>query len=225
MTRVPCTNIVDWSRVRTVFLDMDGTLLDLHFDNHFWQEHVPLRYAERHGLSQEEAVRELVPRFRSQEGTLNWYCVDYWSRELGLDILELKRDLEHLIRTHPHVHEFLHAVRLAGRRLVLVTNAHARTLEFKMHRTELDRHFDLVLSSHEFGVPKEGEGFWDRVRAVEPFEPAQVLFVDDSLAVLRAARRYGLGQVIAMRRPDSRFPPRDIGEFPAIESFAEIMPA
>ena len=39
-----------WPEIHTVLLDMDGTLLDLRFDNHFWRELVPERYAERHGL-------------------------------------------------------------------------------------------------------------------------------------------------------------------------------
>jgi putative hydrolase of the HAD superfamily len=42
---------IDWSRIDTVLLDMDGTLLDLRFDNWFWQELIPSRYAAAHGLS------------------------------------------------------------------------------------------------------------------------------------------------------------------------------
>jgi len=79
--------VFDWKGIRTVFVDMDGTLLDLHFDNHFWHEHVPLRYGERHGLSTEAARGQLLPRFRAMEGSLQWYCLDHWSRELELDIL------------------------------------------------------------------------------------------------------------------------------------------
>jgi FMN phosphatase YigB (HAD superfamily) len=78
--------MVPWGDINTVFLDMDGTLLDLNFDNHFWLEHVPLRYAEARGLAPAAAKAELLERYRSREGTLEWYCVDHWSRELGLDI-------------------------------------------------------------------------------------------------------------------------------------------
>jgi FMN phosphatase YigB (HAD superfamily) len=44
-----------WEAIDTVLLDMDGTLLDLRFDNYFWMEFLPERYAERHGLTPEQA--------------------------------------------------------------------------------------------------------------------------------------------------------------------------
>lgn len=214
----------DWQDVDSVFLDMDGTLLDLHFDNHFWLEHIPLRYGEREGMSKQQALEALTPRFRAVEGTLAWYSLDYWSRELDMDVVELKREVEHLIRVLPHAEEFLKAVRAKRKRLVLVTNAHAPVLEMKMQRTRLDAHFDNIVSSHDLGNPKETAPFWHRLQEVEPFDPARTLFADDSLAVLRAARDYGVRHLVAMRRPDSQRAARDIQDFPSIETFAELMP-
>lgn len=214
----------DWSLIHTVFLDMDGTLLDLHFDNHFWQEHVPLRFAERHGLTTEAARAQLLPRFRAMEGSLQWYCLDHWARELDMDILALKREVGHLIQVLPYAEEFLNKLRSAGKRMLLVTNAHSDALALKMQRTQLDSYFDAIISSHSFSVPKETLGFWQSLREVEDFDPAHSLLLDDSLPVLRAARDYGIGNIIAMRRPDSRQPSREIGEFPSVETLAELMP-
>ena len=81
----------DWSQIDTVCLDMDGTVLDLRFDNFFWLEEVPRHYAERHGLEAGTALAELQPRLDAVRGTLDWYCVDYWSRQLALDVVALKR--------------------------------------------------------------------------------------------------------------------------------------
>lgn len=213
----------DLSRVESVFLDMDGTLLDLHFDNHFWLEHLPIRYGERHGLSADAALEQLHPRFKAVEGTLAWYSLEYWSRELDMDILTMKREVEHLIRVLPHAEEFLQAMRASGKRLVLVTNAHAPVLGLKMERTRLDAYFDSIVSSHDLGHPKETAAFWQRLQEVEPFDPGATLLADDSLPVLRAARDYGLKYIVAMRRPDSKRPSREMEDFAAIESFAEFL--
>jgi len=215
---------LDWNHIDTVLLDMDGTLLDLHYDNHFWLEHVPRRYAEKHGLTPEAARTELMHRYKRVEGTLDWYCVDYWTRELGLDIPLLTQEVEHLIAVHPHVLDFLHAVRAARRRVLLVTNAHGKTLELKFRRTPLGGHFDAVVCSHDLRVPKEHPGFWRKLEAIHPFDKQRALLVDDSLPVLRAALAHGIGRLLAVYRPDSRLPDKDVGEFSAIRSFREILP-
>ncbi len=208
-----------------VLLDMDGTLLDLHFDDYFWLEHVPRVYARKHGLSVEEARAGLFERYRHRRGTLDWYCLDFWSRELGLDIPLLKREVEHLIEVFPHAVEFLKRTRERGKRLVLVTNAHGKSLALKMSRTELGRHLDALISAHDLGLPKEDVGFWTRLRRVEPFDPGATLLVDDNVSVLRSARQYGIRFLISVLQPNTRKPARETGGFPAIRSFSEILPS
>jgi len=217
--------MLNWTAIDTVMLDMDGTLLDLHYDNHFWLEHVPRRFAEKHSLSLEAAKDALRSRYKAVEGTLDWYSVDYWSRELDLDIPQLKQEVDHLIAIHPFVIDFLHAVRAARKRVLLVTNAHGKTLDLKFRRTQLGGHFDAVVCSHDLRLPKEHSGFWGKLEAVHPFEKSRALLVDDSLPVLRAAREHGIGHLLAVYKPDSKLPEKDVGEFPAIRSFREILPS
>lgn len=214
----------DWNALDTVLLDMDGTLLDLHFDNHFWREHVPLRYAEKHGLDLSRAKELLFPKFQQAEGTIDWYCVDYWSQQLGLDIAMLKAEVDHLIAVHPHVIEFLERLETLGKQRVLVTNAHHKSLMLKLQRTPLESHLDDIVCAHDFGIPKEDPRFWDKLRQRLPFNPAHSLLVDDSLPVLRSARNWGIRHLLAIRRPDSQAPQRAIEEFPAIDDFSAIMP-
>jgi len=216
--------MIDWTEIDTVFLDMDGTLLDLHFDNHFWLEHVPKRYAEARGLDPQQAQRELLGRYGNVEGTLEWYCIDRWSRELGLDIALLKEEVDHLIAVHPHVMEFLEALQRAGKRRVLVTNAHQKSIALKMERTRLSGHLERIVCSHDLGLPKEDPQFWERLNDTEPFDRERTLFVDDSLNVLESARSYGFKWLLAVLEPDSRKPRREAQGFDAIGDFSEITP-
>ena len=214
--------MIDWNQIDTVLLDMDGTLLDLHFDNHFWLEYVPHQFADSKGISLEEAKQDLYARYESRLGTLEWYCVDHWSRELGLDIVLLKEEIDHLIAVHPHVIDFLDQLMCAGKRRVLVTNAHQKTLALKMERTRLAGFFDQVISSHQLGLPKENTEFWNRLQNICPFDKERTLFVDDSHSVLASAREYGIRWLLAVLRPDSKGPVRDAGDYPAIHDFKEI---
>ena len=74
--------IIDWSQIDTALLDMDGTLLDLHFDNYFWQEYLPLRYAEINLIDPLLAKQSINHQTRSISGTLDWYSTDDWSHAL-----------------------------------------------------------------------------------------------------------------------------------------------
>ena len=199
--------------VDTLLLDLDGTLLDLAYDTHFWFEIVPAHYGATRGLTPKQALESILPRMRASEGTLPWYCLDHWSQVLGMDLAALKRRFPERIGWLPGAREFLARQRAAGRRLVLATNSHPVTLAIKHDETGLRDHLDIVHSSHEFGAPKEDPRFWERFRAAVPFDPARTAFLDDNLAVLQAGRDAGIAYPVAVTNPDSsrpqREPPRD----------------
>ena len=201
---------------------MDGTLLDLAFDTYFWWEHLPEVYGAANALSLEVSRATLKPRFAAIQHTLDWYCVDYWSRELGLDVAALKRAAGERIVWLPGAEDFLRRVRAKGKRVVLLTNAHPTALQIKDERTGLTRYFDAVHSSHTFGAPKENPKFWSAVREVEPFDPNRSMFVDDSPPVLRAARDAGIRWIYAVRHPDSSGAPRVHEGFTVADTIADL---
>ena len=212
-----------WADVATVLLDMDGTLLDLRFDNYFWLELVPQRYAQLHQLSLEAAYAALEPRFIAKQGTLDWYCIDFWSRELALDVAQLKREVRAHVRFLPGAELFLQTLHTRGLDPVLVTNAHRETLAIKIEQTGLGRYFRRVVSSHELGMPKEDPRFWAQLQARLDFDPARCLFVDDSIPVLRAARVHGIAQIFAISRPDSTQRARQMEDFATVERVQDLL--
>jgi putative hydrolase of the HAD superfamily len=214
----------DWSRIHTVLLDMDGTLLDLRFDNYFWTELVPLRWGAARGLALHEAQAELRPRFAAQQGTLQWYCTDHWSQQLGLNVAALKHEAREHIRYLPGAETFLQTVRQLARQVILVTNAHLDAFAVKAQYTGLGQHFDQIVSSHSLGYPKEAAAFWPQLQQQLGLVREQALFVDDNLSVLRAAQAFGIGQIFAVAKPDSTLPVRHIAEFPAVNAVLELLP-
>jgi putative hydrolase of the HAD superfamily len=212
----------DWKQFDTVLLDMDGTVLDLAFDNYFWRELVPRCLARSRSAPQVEVTSWLFERYASKQGTLDWYCLDFWAAELALDLRALKNASSHRVRYLPGSADFLTALRASGKRYALVTNAHGYTLDVKKGVAGLGRHFDTFVSSHDLGFPKEDPRFWPALADLLHVDPATTLFIDDSEAVLEAAAGFGIRGILAVTRPDSRLPPRDCSRFAAVEAIGDL---
>ena len=144
-----------WDDITWVLLDMDGTLLDKHFDDYFWETLVPEEYARRQAMDLALARDLVFARYQREEGTLNWTDIDFWSRELELDIPALKEGIRHLIEVHPDTEGFLEFLRREEKRVALVTNAHYKTLSLKMNHTGLLGYFDEVILPSIWGTPRK----------------------------------------------------------------------
>jgi putative hydrolase of the HAD superfamily len=216
--------ILDWNDIDTVLLDMDGTLLDRHFDDHFWLEHVPKTFARKHAITVTDAKDRLYRLFKSQENTLNWTDLDYWSTRLGLDIPQLKREVDHLIAVHPFVVEFLVFLRRHGKAIHLVTNAHGKTLNLKMRTTRLGPYFNEIISAHDLGLPKEDPAFWGKLQQKIPFDPTTTLLGEDSETNLSTAALFGIRYLIHIGRSSSKEPAIGSAIFHSIDFFSRLIP-
>ena len=213
-----------WRQVEWVMLDMDGTLLDKYFDDYFWETLVPREYARRRGLELAAARQEVFARYRREEGTLNWTDIDFWSRELSLDIPALKEGIRHLIEVHPDSEPFLRYVRSLQKQVILVTNAHYKTLDLKMNHAGLLAYFDRVISSFDLGAPKEDRRFWEALQAQLSFDPQRTMLVDDNREALQAAQDFGIRFLFFKGISSSQAPAETSRRFPVLHYFTELMP-
>ncbi len=222
MTAINTFNF-SWNDIDTVCLDMDGTLLDLHFDNHFWMEYIPQMYADDNGLPLAQAKEYLYKIFAREHGKLAWYCLDFWTEKLKLDIVAHKAEVAHLISVRPGVLNFLEFVKSSEKSQYLVTNAHNASLKLKMTYTGIDHYFDEIICSHDFNLAKEEAGFWDRLASQYPLDLDRTLFIDDSSNVLQAAKKAGIKYVLGIAQPDSKQPAREIENVKLIHDFSDMI--
>lgn len=211
--------LTDLSHIKTVLLDMDGTLLDLHYDNFFWQSEIPRIYAEQNEMPIAEAIKILEPVFRAHEGTLNWYCVDFWADELDMDIMHHKSEVAHKIAWRPQAEAFLQTCQQQMNDTRLITNGHRKVLTLKVAKTGLDQYFDHMICSHELGAAKESQDFWHRLQESKRFDPETTLFIDDNEQVLDSAARYGIEHLYSIAAPDSQTPRKTQSKYPMLEGF------
>lgn len=209
--------------IRYVLLDLDGTLLDKYFDDYFWEHLVPEKYAEKHEMTFGRAKEYLFKKYKGHEGTLNWTDLDFWTRELALDIPALKEQIRHLIEVHPHVEDFLRAMRRQGKKVFLMTNAHYKSVDIKFRKTGIGKHFDKVVTSFETGYPKEDLRFWQKTEERLGYEKDRTLFIDDTEEILHTARRYGIRYILLKARASSREEAKKTSEFPSISDFNELL--
>lgn len=213
----------NWNTIDTVLLDMDGTLLDLHFDNHFWLSLVPQELSTQRNMSLAEAQQLVIAAYEQVAGTLDWYCLDYWQQQLGLDIMGLHRTLVDRIQLRQDSLPFLRALALAGKRRILVTNAHPKSLALKLEHTELATELDGMISSHDTGYPKEHPKFWQHLFAQFDLNPQRCLFIDDSEPILNAARLAGVAHQLGITNPDSQKPLKSFKDFPGIDDYQLLL--
>ncbi|MDA3808244.1 MAG: GMP/IMP nucleotidase [Thiomicrorhabdus sp.] len=215
---------LNWSQIDTVLLDMDGTLLDLHFDWNFWMDVIPQAYASKNTLSIESAKEIIHKKIHSQTGTLNWYCLDYWTEALDLPVAELKRELKHQIQVHPEVMAFLAALKASNKTVIMVTNAHRDSLAIKLEMTAIGDYFDELISAHDFGTPKEDIAIWSKIQEVITYDPKRTLLIDDNLRALQTAKEYGIAYPLCATFVSPKLDKIDPKEFAHFERYSEIMP-
>ena len=216
-------HVLEWSRIDDVLLDMDGTLLDRHFDNFFFEEELPRRYAKLHNLAFEDSRDRLMAMYRSVEGELAWTDLHYWTKRVGIDVVAMHEELAHMIGFLPGAELFLRELRNLGKRIFVLTNAHQSGVSVKTAKTGLNRHVDRIVNAFEVGYLKMRPEYWPTCQRLLGFDPERSLYVDDDEGCLIAAREFGILHLIHSAKSSSQLPPAFLVQFMSIDGFAPLM--
>lgn len=216
--------MLDWSKIDTVMLDMDGTLLDLHFDTYYWLQHLPERYSQLKGVTEQQAKNIIYPKLMSLRGQLDWYSIEHWATQFDIDIVALQHEVSHKIGFLSGTEDFLNWLSTSDKQIFLVTNADHHSLGVKQPHVRLDRWLHGFYHSHDYGFAKEEQGFWQALEKDIGYDPERSLMVDDNLEVLAAAQEAGIGHLLAVSKPDSQRPPQDTGKFLSVENVGQAVP-
>lgn len=224
MNRSPDNPLVPWQDIDSILLDMDGTLVDLNYDNRVFGHLFPAAYAQQHHLNEESAQIKLREHMVSVLGTMNFYRLDYWRDFAGVDMVALHQQASELIRFLPGVESFLQRLGQTKKQVMIVTNADRQSFNIKDQRLQLATRVNGVISSHDYGVPKEDPAFWRILVEQTHIDPARALFIDDTPRVLDAARRFGIGHILAVRIADTEAPPKNTEGYASFDHYDQLLP-
>lgn len=213
----------EWESISWVLLDMDGTLLDLCFDDTFWRSELPRQYAQQSGIGLDQAQAAVERIATTHYGRLEWYCIDFWSEQLGYDIRPGKSQLAHLIGFRAGALAFLKWLKHSGRHVILATNAHPDSIALKDTQTDLLQWVDDIHHAHSAGAPKESADYWQWLQKKTGFLPDQALFIDDNDHILDAAKAAGVRHLVGVKTPNSNSPERQ-SRYLAFDHFQELYP-
>ncbi len=214
---------IDWAKIDTVLLDMDGTLIDKHHDDFFWEELVPKCYAEKNNISQLEAKERLRRIYKTKENTKKWADFDYWSERLGINLWLLKDECRHTVKLHPHTVRFLKFLKRRRKKVYLVTAASRKDINFKLEHVGIFEYFDGIFSEIEIGSSKKEKMFWGKVQKKIKYEKSRTMLADDDETIMRMARSHGIRWLVIKSKSSSKKPHQISKEFFCVRHFDDIL--
>jgi HAD superfamily hydrolase (TIGR01549 family) len=167
---------------KVISFDLDGTLVQGKFGEMVWHHGIPGIYAEKHGISLEEAQRLIFKEYEIiGDANLLWYDVEYWIAKFSIPVSahELLDTYTMHIALTPHAAEVLRSLK-ARYRLVLASNAARIFVEKELTHAGLTDYFEYVVSAtSDLGMVKKEERFYRRLAAGLGVSPGDLVHVGD----------------------------------------------
>ena len=183
--------------IECLLIDMDGVILDNAYDNDFWQNQIPEVIADSKGIGFDDAKRLAIQIFNYKKNTKDWYDVDYWSNMLDIDIEAQKRSEKSFSRIslYDGVIDTLNVLKNKTK-MILITNAHRKTLNIKLEKYNLTPYFDEMVCAHELHYVKEDIQLWYMLRSKYRLDYEKTLLVEDTINNINVGLSAGISGAI-----------------------------
>lgn len=183
--------------IECLLIDMDGVILDNAYDNDFWQNQIPEVIADSKGIAFDDAKRLAIQIFNYKKNTKDWYDVDYWSNMLNIDIEAQKRSEKSFSRIslYDGVIDTLSVLKNKTK-MILITNAHRKTLNIKLEKYNLTPYFDEMVCAHELNYVKEDIQLWYMLRSKYRLDYEKTLLVEDTINNINVGLSAGISGAI-----------------------------
>ncbi|MDC0414901.1 HAD hydrolase-like protein [Gammaproteobacteria bacterium] len=183
--------------IECLLIDMDGVILDNAYDNDFWQNQIPEVIADSKGIEFDDAKRLAIQIFNYKKNTKDWYDVDYWSNMLSIDIVAQKRSEKSFSRIslYDGVIDTLSVLKNKTK-MILITNAHRKTLNIKLEKYNLTPYFDEMVCAHELNYVKEDIQLWYMLRSKYRLDYEKTLLVEDTINNINVGLSAGISGAI-----------------------------
>lgn len=167
--------------IKIISFDVDGTLVSRGFADCVWLHGIPEAYAEKEGLSFEQAFEFVKSEYdKIGENRTEWYKIDYWLRKFGLEITreELFGKYESEIKIYEEVERVLKVLKAKDFELVVSSNAATEFVDFQIH--SIKKFFSRIFSAtSDFNDVKKSNGFYARVCEILGVKPQEVVHIGD----------------------------------------------
>ncbi len=168
--------------IKVISFDLDGTLVELEFSEWVWSVGIPQLFAEKRGISFDEAKEIVEEEYRKVgDRSPQWYDIKYWFNffQLNGHWKPLLNRFSHKIKPYPEVSKVLQDLS-PNYRLIIISNAAREFIDIEVELAELRRYFSRIFSAtSDFGQIKKTAKFYGGICQLLGISSQEMVHVGD----------------------------------------------
>jgi HAD superfamily hydrolase (TIGR01549 family) len=167
------------SELKIISFDVEGTLVTTDFSYAVWFEAIPELYAEKHGITIEQAKKAVTDEYKKVgDQKPEWYDIKYWFQKLDIGNYEIAMEHYHSrVNYYPEVIDILSSL---NKKYQLIA-ASGSSREFLHHLLrDIKHYFHKVFSSISDYKQIKTNDFYREICKTLDVSPEQVLHVGDN---------------------------------------------